>query len=179
MRWDVLIKVIQYLANPWIRDDINHTITKLGTANLYFDWICSIQSNNPAGRLGEARQSGNSAVTAELTVWFKWASIFWITAGSSMLAMMRTSPPHSLQVSMSILKTRFKRFAQVIEARFSAGVWSTSLAGWRFLSLPRPAGVTFERYLLLGANTPWKRVFDIPQGTLSWCCASIHLVDIA
>ena len=23
-----------------------------------------------------------------------------------------------------------------------------------------------------------KRVFDIPQGTLSWCCVSIHLVDI-
>jgi hypothetical protein len=57
-----------------------------------------------------------------------------------------------------MLNTRFNRFAQVIEARFSAGVWSTSLAGWRFLSLPRPAGVTFERYLLLGANTPWKRV---------------------
>jgi hypothetical protein len=28
--------------------------------------------------------------------------------------MMRTSPPHSLQVSISILKTRFNRFAQVI-----------------------------------------------------------------
>jgi len=28
--------------------------------------------------------------------------------------MMRTSPPHSLQVSMSILKTRFSLFAQVI-----------------------------------------------------------------
>ena len=30
------------------------------------------------------------------------------------LAMILTSPPHSLQVSISILKTRFKRFAQVI-----------------------------------------------------------------
>jgi len=81
-----------------------------------------------------------------------------ITAGSSMLATILTSPPHLSQVSTSRLKTRFNRFAQVIEARFSAGVWSTSLAGWRFLSLPRPAGVTFERYLLLGAKTPWKRV---------------------
>jgi hypothetical protein len=71
---------------------------------------------------------------------------------------MLASPPHLSQLSASRLKTRFNRFAQVIEARFSAGVWSTSLAGWRFLSLPRPAGVTFERYLLLGANTPWKRV---------------------
>jgi hypothetical protein len=32
----------------------------------------------------------------------------------AILAMILTSPPHSLQVSMSILKTRFKRFAQVI-----------------------------------------------------------------
>ena len=56
-----------------------------------------------------------------------------------MLAMMCTSPPHSLQVSiyprapsldaahqftLSILNTRFNRLAQVIEARFSAGLWS-------------------------------------------------------
>jgi len=32
--------------------------------------------------------------------------------------------PHSLQLSISILKTRFNRLAQVIEARFSAGFWS-------------------------------------------------------
>jgi len=31
-----------------------------------------------------------------------------------MLATIRTSPPHSLQVSISISKTRFSRFAQVI-----------------------------------------------------------------
>jgi len=55
---------------------------------------------------------------------------------------------------MSKLKTRFKRFAQVIEARFSAGVWSASSAEWYFLRLPRLAGVTIERCLLLGANTP-------------------------
>lgn len=41
-----------------------------------------------------------------------------------MLAMILTSPPHSLQVSISILKTRFSLCAQIIEARFSAGVWS-------------------------------------------------------
>jgi hypothetical protein len=55
---------------------------------------------------------------------------------------------------MSILKTRFNRFAQVIEARFSAGVWSASSAAWHFLRLPRLVGVTFARYLLLGAKTP-------------------------
>ena len=59
---------------------------------------------------------------------------------------------------MSMLKTRFKRLAQVIEARFSAGVWSAWSAELGFLRLPRQAGVTFERYLLFGANTPWKRV---------------------
>ena len=56
------------------------------------------------------------------------------------------------------LKTRFNRFAQAVEALFSAGVWSVSSGDWVFLHLPRLAGVTSARYLLLGANTPWKRV---------------------
>jgi len=59
---------------------------------------------------------------------------------------------------MSILKTRFNRFVHVIEIRFSAGVRSDPSAEWHFVSLPRLAGVTSSRYLLLGANTPWKRV---------------------
>ena len=49
------------------------------------------------------------------------------------------------------MKTRFNRFAQIIEARFSAGVWSASLAELDFLRLPSLAGVTLARYLLLGA----------------------------
>jgi hypothetical protein len=52
------------------------------------------------------------------------------------------------------LKTRFNLCAQVIETLFSAGVWSASSAEWDFLHLPRPAGVTLARHLLLGANTP-------------------------
>jgi hypothetical protein len=48
--------------------------------------------------------------------------------------------------------TRFRRFAHVIEARFSAGVWSFRPS--TFFPLPRFAGVTSARYLLLGANTP-------------------------
>jgi len=55
---------------------------------------------------------------------------------------------------MSILNTRFNRFAHVIEARFSAGVWSLTPSDWVLLRLPRLAGVTTARYLLLGANTP-------------------------
>jgi hypothetical protein len=36
--------------------------------------------------------------------------------------MILTVPPHALHVSMSILKTRLKRRAQVMVARRSAGV---------------------------------------------------------
>jgi len=42
-----------------------------------------------------------------------------------MLAMMRTAPPQAAQVWKSILNTRFKRCAQFIEARRSAGVLSS------------------------------------------------------
>jgi len=69
-----------------------------------------------------------------------------------MLAIILTLPPHSLQVSMSILNTRFKRFAHVIEARFSAGVWS--FRALYVFTLPRLAGVTSARYLLFGAKPP-------------------------
>ncbi len=48
----------------------------------------------------------------------------------------------------------------VIEARFSAAVWSCALFGTlTFLPLPRFASVTCARYLLLGANTPWAMVW--------------------
>ena len=65
--------------------------------------------------------------------------------------MILTSPPHLSQVSTSRLKTRFNRFAHVIEARFSGGVWLASSAKQGRLRLPRLAGVTLARYLLLGA----------------------------
>jgi hypothetical protein len=35
-----------------------------------------LHSNKPTGSHGEARQSGNSAIAAELAVLSKWASIF-------------------------------------------------------------------------------------------------------
>ena len=57
--------------------------------------------------------------------------------------------------AMSIVNTFFKRFAQVIEARFSAGLWSCTSSGvLTFFPLPRFAGVTSTRYLLFGAKTP-------------------------
>jgi hypothetical protein len=79
-----------------------------------------LQSNKPIGRLGEARQSGNRLSAAFTPFFSKKAKMVLITAGSSprrpqaIPAMILTSPSHSLQVSISILKTRFKRFAQVI-----------------------------------------------------------------
>ena len=72
-----------------------------------------------------------------------------------MQAMILTWPPQVLQVSMSILTTRFRRCAHVIDARRSAGagpsVASDVLA---LLPLPRLAGVTRARCALLGAKTP-------------------------
>ena len=122
-----------------------------------------LQTNKPT--VGEARQSGSSADVAEVALSSRWASIFWIIAGSSILAMILTSPPHSLQVSTSILNTRFKRWAHVMAALCSAGVRSSSgVPG--LLTLPRFAGVIWTRYLLFGANTPWKRGrFTLGLGT--------------
>jgi hypothetical protein len=69
-----------------------------------------------------------------------------------MQAMMRIAPPHTEQVSISILNTRFRRCAQVIEAQRSAGVLSSG----RLAPRPRPDFVTCARWwALFGANTPW------------------------
>ena len=82
-----------------------------------------------------------------------------MTSASSMHAMIRTAPPQAGQVWISIPKTRFRRCAQVIAARRSAGVGSCGSVGVACSPpLPRFAGVTRARYLLFGANTPWKRV---------------------
>ena len=79
-----------------------------------------------------------------------------MTAGSSIQAMIRTAPPQAEQIS--IPNTRFRPCAPVIEARFSAAVGaSPSAARPDSPPLPRPAGVTRPRSLLLRANTPWKR----------------------
>ena len=82
-----------------------------------------------------------------------------MTSGSSMQAMILTGPPQAGQVSRSMPKTRLSRWAQLIEARRSAGVRSSACSfEVRWLPFPRLAGVTRARYWLLGANTPWKRV---------------------
>lgn len=59
-----------------------------------------------------------------------------------MQAMILTGPPQAWQVSMSILNTRFKRCAQVGEARRSAGGCESS-APLDLLPLPRLAGAAW------------------------------------
>jgi len=59
-------------------------------------------------------------------------------------AMIFTVPPQCPQISMSMLKTRFNRCAQVIAAWRAAGVLDSVLAAF-FSSLPRLAGVTSPR----------------------------------
>jgi hypothetical protein len=69
-----------------------------------------------------------------------------------MQAMTFAVPPHLVQASISMLNTRFKRCAQVMAARRSAGVGGSSdTLAW--FPLPRFAGVTNARYWPLGANT--------------------------
>lgn len=70
-----------------------------------------------------------------------------------MQAMIQTTPPQAGQVSMSILNTRFRRCAQIMDARRSADVCDSSDT-FSLFPLPRAAFVTNARCLLLGANTP-------------------------
>jgi len=65
-------------------------------------------------RLGEARQSGYSAVTAQLAVFSRWASIFRMTAGSSILAMILTLPPHLSQLRQSHGSNKHRKYSFVL-----------------------------------------------------------------
>ena len=123
------------------------------------------QSNKPA--CGGARLSGHRMDFFDAAFSLRWVSIFLITRGSSMQAITLTLPPHSVQVSISMLKTRLRRCAQVMAVRLSAGVRSCGLPNvFDWSPLPRFAGVTNARCWLLGANTPWKRVrFTLGLGT--------------
>ncbi len=78
-----------------------------------------------------------------------------MTVLSSMQAITFIGPPQLAQASMSILKTRLSRCAQVIADRCLVAVFSsTSSEALAFCPLPRFAGVTWIRCQLLGANTP-------------------------
>lgn len=70
-----------------------------------------------------------------------------------MQAMICTAPPQAGQVSMSRVNTRFRRCAQLIEARRSPGVGASG-PPVEVCRPPRPrlARVTRPRYRLLGAT---------------------------
>lgn len=74
-----------------------------------------------------------------------------------MQAITFTGPPQALQVSISMRNTRFRRCAQVMQACRSASVGGSS-GPLALLTLPRLAGVTNTRCLLLGGKHPRKRV---------------------
>lgn len=74
-----------------------------------------------------------------------------ITTESSAQAITFTGSSHSVHISTSMLKTRFRRDAQVVDARRSSDVVGSSDT---LSLLPRFASVTNARCLLFGANTP-------------------------
>ena len=81
------------------------------------------QSNSPAW--GGARHGGRREASGAPPFASRWVRIFSIINGSSMQTMILTAPPQAGQVSMSMPNTRFRRCAQVIEARRSASVGSS------------------------------------------------------
>jgi hypothetical protein len=72
---------------------------------------------------------------------------FPMTSGSSMQATIRADPPQVGQISMSILNTRFRRCAQVIEARRSAAAGSSACCR-DGLASPTPLGRCHPRAVL-------------------------------
>jgi len=84
-----------------------------------------------------------------------------------MQVMIFTDPWHFSHSVVSMAKTRLSLLGQVMDACFSMGIRSSG-AGVRCCLYPllRLVGVIVIRYLLLGANTLWKRVrFTLGFGT--------------
>jgi len=77
-------------------------------------WLYTYQANKLAW--GGARHGGKRRPAPQAAL-PRWVRIFSITTGSSIQAMILTGPPQLLQVSMSMLNTRFRRCAQVMAAR--------------------------------------------------------------
>ena len=58
---------------------------------------------------GGARHGGKRRPAPPAALLSRWVRIFSITTGASIQAMILTGPPQLLQVSMSMLNTRFRR----------------------------------------------------------------------
>jgi hypothetical protein len=124
------------IRKPLLRDITNGQSDLLKLIESNMDVIIeACEYDNCSGRLC----GGNSSTTSSFFV-FRWLSIFWITNGSSMLAITLTAPPHCSHVSMSMLKTRLSLCAQVIDWCFCARVFSCPV-GKACLVLFRKAGV--------------------------------------
>ena len=105
-----------------------------------------------------------------------------MAVGSSTLATMRAAPPQFTQVVTSMLNTRLRRCAQVIERRRSSGVRGSAGSGgvsWVAFDgsrLPRPEGVRCARgggtsaaslaMNSMGSNSTC--VVPLRHGVLSW-----------
>ena len=99
------------------------------------------RSDRGGARLGWAASTGTASRPRCLR-------IRSITAGSSMLAMTRSRPPHRRQISMSMANTRLRRWAQDIP-------WCRSMAAASLRSATaRALGTICARSGLAGANTP-------------------------
>jgi len=111
-------------------------------------------SETPQPGAGGARPGGRRTACTGRALPPRYARIALITSGSSIHAMMRIVPPQSAQVSTSMPNTRFRRRAQRIATRRSAGARASAVADCA-LPLPRPALATSARCALFRANTPW------------------------
>ena len=90
------------------------------------------------------------------------AGVSIILGPGSMQAITLKAPPHSLQASMSMLNTRFKRRAQVIVARSSTGAASGASTG---------AGVAPKPLSMLANDTAGVAI----EVVLAPCASRLHL----
>ena len=87
----------------------------------------------------------------------RWDRILSMAFSSSIQAITLTALAQRAQTSTSVLKTRLRRCAHVIDAWHSASAL-TSVFAPVFSALPRLAGVTSPRQRWFGARTPWNRL---------------------
>lgn len=109
------------------------------------------------GLHGGARMTVETFDDSYLSFWLlRCARILSITWRSSIQAMIFIAPLQWGQMLTSMLNTRFNRIDQLIALLRSSG--GNSFMVVDLFLFVRASPVTIERYLLLGANTPWNRV---------------------
>lgn len=97
---------------------------------------------------GDVLSGGSCAWESSDSFFIKCSSICRITTGSSTQALILNEPWHRSQFSMSILKARYRRWAQGMVAWRSSSVlssWSVAACSL-LLPLPHPAGVISAQF---------------------------------